>query len=475
MSSFISTPSWQRAPGVPGLQGRYTPDMSFSAASHDGYARCFAASNATCISDSTGVFHFSASGGTSASAPSMAGVAALLNQKMGSPQGNLNPGLYALANSPAAARVFHDITIATSAVGTCDPATPSLCNNSTPGPNGLTQGLAGYLVGPGYDLATGLGSIDVTNFLANWTAGAAPALNYQGLWWNTPAGSESGWGINLAHQGDVIFATWFTYDATGNAWWLSMTANRIADNATRATCTRRMVPRSARCPSTRQVRRSVVGQATLAFTDDSSGTFTYTVNGTTDTKAITREVYGTLPRCAAAQGNVAAATNYQDLWWTDTESGWGLNITQQSDVIFATWFTYDANGDPLWLSGTARRTGGTYSGNALSHLGATLQFGSLHSGERRRDRGRVGDVHLRQRKQRDLRLHGERDLAVEADHARALQRNRNRLPVDRRRATSPAPGATATGSSPSRISAATPRTRRWSAPCTRPSSCAPMR
>ncbi|MGC1818702.1 MAG: S8 family peptidase, partial [Casimicrobiaceae bacterium] len=43
------------------------------------------------------------------------------------------------------------------------------------------------------------------------TAGAA-APNYQGLWWASPAGSESGWGINFAHQGDVIFATWFTYD-----------------------------------------------------------------------------------------------------------------------------------------------------------------------------------------------------------------------------------------------------------------------
>ena len=37
--------------------------------------------------------------------------------------------------------------------------------------------------------------------------------------------SESGWGINFAHQGDVIFASWFTYDMTGKGWWLVMTAN----------------------------------------------------------------------------------------------------------------------------------------------------------------------------------------------------------------------------------------------------------
>ena len=57
----------------------------------------------------------------------------------------------------------------------------------------------------------------------------APTLNYQGLFWNAPAGSESGWGMNVAHQGDVIFVTWFTYDATGKALWLSMTANKTAE------------------------------------------------------------------------------------------------------------------------------------------------------------------------------------------------------------------------------------------------------
>src|SRR5262249_40359129 len=41
--------------------------------------------------------------------------------------------------------------------------------------------------------------------------GGGGAANYQGLWWSSPANSESGWGVNLAHQGDIIFASWFTY------------------------------------------------------------------------------------------------------------------------------------------------------------------------------------------------------------------------------------------------------------------------
>ena len=50
--------------------------------------------------------------------------------------------------------------------------TPSMCNNSTPSPTGLTGGLAGYLVTAGYDEVTGLGSIDVTNLLNSWVTGS---------------------------------------------------------------------------------------------------------------------------------------------------------------------------------------------------------------------------------------------------------------------------------------------------------------
>lgn len=47
-----------------------------------------------------------------------------------------------------------------------------------------------------------------------------PPFNVQGLWWRSPANSESGWGLNLIQQGDVLFATWFTYDTDGRGMWL---------------------------------------------------------------------------------------------------------------------------------------------------------------------------------------------------------------------------------------------------------------
>jgi len=206
-------------------------------------------------------------------------------------------------------------------------------------------------------------------------ASTSTAANYQGLFWNAPAGSESGWGINFAHQGDVIFATWFTYDATGKALWLSMTANKTAENVYAGTLYQTRGPAFSAVPfSPGAVTATAVGTGTLTYTDANNGSFAYSVNGITQTKAITRQVFGALPTCTfGAQSNLALATNYQDLWWAapaGAESGWGVNFTHQGDTIFATWFTYDVDGTPLWLSATTSRTGpGVYTGTLYRTTG----------------------------------------------------------------------------------------------------------
>jgi subtilase family serine protease len=172
-SSYIATPTWQTGTGVPGTQGRYTPDIAFTSSAHDGYFGCLAASGGTHPGDCVvrnGSFYFEYFFGTSAAAPDMAGITALLNQKFQSPQGEINQRLYYLAANPAL-KVFNDVTADSSGVSGCAVTTPSICNNSTPSPTGLTGGLRGYLVTPGFDEVTGLGSIDVSNLLANWYAG----------------------------------------------------------------------------------------------------------------------------------------------------------------------------------------------------------------------------------------------------------------------------------------------------------------
>ena len=168
VSAYIAKPSRPSGVGVPADGFRDVPDVSLSAADHDGYLGCFAAGGGSCVSSSQGT-EITVFSGTSAAAPGMAGIAALLNTKLGKAQGNINPLLYQLAASNPEA--FHDVTVGTSGVGGCVSSTPSMCNNSTPGESSLTGGLAGYMVGVGYDQATGLGSVDVAELLAAASGG----------------------------------------------------------------------------------------------------------------------------------------------------------------------------------------------------------------------------------------------------------------------------------------------------------------
>jgi subtilase family serine protease len=162
VSGYIATPGWQTGTGVPSARaGRYTPDISFTSADHDGYYSCFAGGGGDCVT------YISLFSGTSAAAPSMAGITALLNQAVGA-HGNLNPSLYTLATSVPAA--FHDVTVATSGVGTCNVLIPSVCNNSTPSSTSLTGGETGYAVTAGYDEVTGLGSVDVAKLMTAVTS-----------------------------------------------------------------------------------------------------------------------------------------------------------------------------------------------------------------------------------------------------------------------------------------------------------------
>ena len=153
-SLIYTKPSWQTGPGVPPDNARDVPDVSLaSSANHDGYE----------VETSGAVYIY---GGTSVAAPEFAGVVALLNQYLMSKGviaqpglGNINPQLYRLAQSTT--DVFHDITVGDNKVP-CLQGSPQCVN-----------GLLGYSAGSGYDLATGLGSVNVNNLVTEWNNGMA--------------------------------------------------------------------------------------------------------------------------------------------------------------------------------------------------------------------------------------------------------------------------------------------------------------
>jgi len=218
VSTVIPTPSWQIGTGVPSARtGRYTPDISFSASGHDGYLACFAAGGASCTSADNRVEIFA---GTSAAAPDMAGITALLDQKLGTPQGSLNPSIYNFAATAPAD--FHDVTVASSGVSGCVVTTPSMCNNSVPSPTSLTGGQAGFLVNAGYDEVTGWGSLDVTHFIDSFssvtTGPQAPSAT---------TGSASAIASTAATVGGTVNPN----GAATNVWFLYGTSSTLATSA----------------------------------------------------------------------------------------------------------------------------------------------------------------------------------------------------------------------------------------------------
>jgi hypothetical protein len=155
-------PAWQNAPGVPADGVRDLPDISvFGGDGRNLSAYAVCVESADCAPVTSGAPQVTLAGGTSAAAPAMAGIMALVNQKFGR-QGQANFVLYALANQKPA--IFHDITLGTNDVYCLQPI-PS-CITPPLGEGVPSFGV--YAATPGYDLASGLGSPDVNALVGNW-------------------------------------------------------------------------------------------------------------------------------------------------------------------------------------------------------------------------------------------------------------------------------------------------------------------
>ena len=95
----------------------------------------------------------------------------------------------------------------------------------------------------------------------NGTSGPPVARQLPGLVVRRARGIRAGWGINFTHQGDSIFASWFTFDLTGKGVWLVMTATKTgnADLYGNALSTDRTGLRRGAVPALGQPRRRHTG------------------------------------------------------------------------------------------------------------------------------------------------------------------------------------------------------------------------
>lgn len=180
-------PSWQNGvPGIPNDGVRDLPDVSLFAANGlwgHYYAFCFSdIDNGGAPCEGPPVY-WSGAGGTSFSSPIMAGIQALVNQKMGAAQGNPNPVYYKLAASSVASSVFHSITAGDISVNCSGDincfgigfvgrgrGATGFDGNGSLSTSSHTYNPA-FAAGSGWNFATGLGSVDAFNLVMNWSKG----------------------------------------------------------------------------------------------------------------------------------------------------------------------------------------------------------------------------------------------------------------------------------------------------------------
>jgi hypothetical protein len=192
----IPKPAWQSGTGVPNDQVRDIPDVSLFAG--DGMNSSFyvfcemdantgAGSTSSC--DVNAPYQdFQGAGGTSGSAQAFGGIMALVNQKTGQRQGNANYVLYPLAAqsgascpaTPSAVTntscIFYDVQTNNNSVA-CYAGSLN-CGNVTGSGYGILVYTSGtpsvsvpaWVNTQGYDLATGLGTVNAANLVNNWTS-----------------------------------------------------------------------------------------------------------------------------------------------------------------------------------------------------------------------------------------------------------------------------------------------------------------
>ena len=154
-SSQYARPEWQTVTAS-ALQGRLIPEIALPAGANlpesSGLAFCFADANGENTSGN-GACTLMRSGGSGAAAAIFGGISALLEEKYGA-QGNLAPRLYELSGQSG---IFEDVTEGDARLA---------CAAGSAGCD--AAGRMGYTAGAGYDLATGLGSVNAQALVKAW-------------------------------------------------------------------------------------------------------------------------------------------------------------------------------------------------------------------------------------------------------------------------------------------------------------------
>ncbi len=200
--------------------------------------------------------------------------------------------------------------------------------------------------------------------------------NLAGLW-STPG--EGGWGISIAHQGDILFPVWYTYDAQGRPIWHTSTPTRQSDGSYLGDLFRfDGTPFNLINNAPAYQPAVIVGSGRYSVLDDGRLRFDYTVDGISQSKTLQRIAPGATPMCRFTSAARSDATNRTDIWWKQNEPGWGIYLTESGNLIYLTWYTYASDGKPMWITGLLTRGNDGVFNGALNRPNAGTPFSNIN-------------------------------------------------------------------------------------------------
>ncbi len=382
-----SQPTWQSTyfsttgESNPSSSHRLVPDVAlYASPNYPGYLFCTSdesdwaeGQEASC---GDGEFYdditdyFTVAGGTSFASPIFAGMTAILNQAKNytTGQGLLNTQLYSLAaNSTTYAAAFHDVT---SGNNECTEGS-SVCPSSS-----------GYSAGTGYDMVTGLGSVDLNALVTAWPESSSTAIGTT----TTISATNTSPTVNVSDDFTITVAA--ASGTTAPAGTVNVSINGGTATSYTLTASTTTAASTATFSNTFTTAGTYTITATFEPTDStafssSTGTTSVTVQGTsTGTGTIAASV--TPSTLTVAQGNSGTETvtitpsngytgtvllgldfgssdttlgNLCYEWSTQSSSGDGEIVISQLNTAETGTLTLDTNASDCASSDAVKRTG----------------------------------------------------------------------------------------------------------------------
>ena len=123
--------------------------------------------------------------------------------------------------------------------------------------------------------------------LASLPLAARAATDYTDAWW-AAGGSESGWGLNVTHQHNSLFATFYVYGQDGKAVWFTSQMNREGTSEKLSGPTYRVSGTYYGSPTWNGYTIAPVGTASFTGTSANLASLDYTIDGVRVQKSLER-------------------------------------------------------------------------------------------------------------------------------------------------------------------------------------------